>query len=100
MIAGGLILWICAVLGIATELSAMRPGWDWPRFGLALLPPVMVLDAVAETLLIRTGAYADVGAPPRYSLFGGHWYQIPLAQLVLCPSSSSCPRCCPPCCSS
>ncbi|GGL91841.1 hypothetical protein GCM10010129_39510 [Streptomyces fumigatiscleroticus] len=32
-----------------------------------------------------TGRGAYVGAPPELSLFGGHWYQIPLTQLILCP---------------
>ncbi|GHE14672.1 spirocyclase AveC family protein [Streptomyces alanosinicus] len=79
-----LILWIWLALGLAHKLAALRPHWGRLRLAAALLPPVMALDAIAESLLIHVGAFAYVGASPRYSLFGGHWYQLPLAEPLLC----------------
>ncbi|MFF4948656.1 spirocyclase AveC family protein [Streptomyces chattanoogensis] len=80
-----LILWIWPSLALATKLTVLRPQWGWPKLAAALLLPVMAIDVIAETLLIRTGSYAYVGASPEFSLFGGHWYQLPFAEVVLLP---------------
>ncbi|MFD3523095.1 spirocyclase AveC family protein [Streptomyces sp. NPDC058653] len=78
-----LILWIWAGAGMVRWLRRRRPRWGRARLALALLAPVAVMDAVAESLLIRTGAYSYAGAAPELSLFGGHWYQFPIAEMVL-----------------
>ncbi|GGM14744.1 hypothetical protein GCM10010129_68650 [Streptomyces fumigatiscleroticus] len=80
-----LIGWVWIILAIAVKISELRPHWGRARIAAAVVVPAMMLDVLAESLIIRSGAYAYVGAPPELSLFGGHWYQIPLTQLILCP---------------
>ncbi|MGW2317391.1 spirocyclase AveC family protein [Streptomyces sp. NPDC001680] len=77
------LVWI--TLAVAVKISTLHPHWGRARIAAAVVVPTMMVDVLAESLIIRSGAYAYVGAPPQLSLFGGHWYQIPLTELILWP---------------
>ncbi|MEH6374741.1 spirocyclase AveC family protein [Streptomyces sp. KLMMK] len=73
MVAWPLLQWL-----ITDRIAAKRPHWGMARLLAATMVVGVVVDTVAEGLWLQTGLLSYPSSLQALSLFGGHWYQVPL----------------------
>jgi hypothetical protein len=83
-------MYVWAMFGGVVVLNvAMRKAKErWPQLGRAGLVGfcflcILVIDLIAEPLMIRLGLYAYPGAIPGWTVNQGKYYQFPIYQVVL-----------------
>lgn len=71
-------------------ITKQRPQWGSTRTLVLTAVVAVATEAVLEIAWVLTGMYSwQSGAP--FALFGGHWYQVPLFELLLIPLLISAP---------
>ncbi|MFD8229440.1 spirocyclase AveC family protein [Streptomyces massasporeus] len=75
---GLMILWPWLQQIITSRLAGKRPYWGLARLMGASVLAAVVLDILLESAWISTGLYTFPTSLHALSLFGGHWYQLPL----------------------
>ncbi|MEW2581518.1 spirocyclase AveC family protein [Streptomyces syringium] len=90
VLAGAMIAYLAMNLWMWGQRWCLRPlrdriaSWSRPRILLVLIAAGALVDLILELLFVGVfGAYAFIGANWRLSLFGGHWYQLPVTTLLL-----------------
>jgi hypothetical protein len=81
----------CGILWLAAKGGMKVMRWSeakWPhlgRVGLAVIlyGAFLVFDLVTEVFWIRLGLYSYEGATGPFVLFPGHYYQIPMYEILL-----------------
>ncbi|ASF08190.1 hypothetical protein NBRGN_066_00610 [Nocardia brasiliensis NBRC 14402] len=88
VLAGGLmyiplIVWYWIQIRLVKQLLRFRPQWGMARLTPAVLLLGLLVDIPFEIALIAgTAGYGYPFADQTSSLFGGHWYQLPLGAIV------------------
>ncbi len=78
-----LIFWVWLVLAATNRISRRRPGWGLFRLAVVATLAGFVVDIVLQTVAIRFGTYAYARALPGFTMFEGHWYQLPLSSTLM-----------------
>jgi len=75
----------CAILGcwVMNKVKERRPGIGAPWLILASIVVCTVGLGVIELFWMRAGAYVYPDSIPSLTLFSGHYYQIPLYEIVI-----------------
>ncbi|MEW2580972.1 spirocyclase AveC family protein [Streptomyces syringium] len=86
-----LILWVWVTLTAAARVARWRPHWGTGRLVLFSALGCFVFDAVVEAVYIRLGAYAYPRTLEHFTLFPGHWYQLPLTASLMVTAAAVLP---------
>ena len=80
----GFLLWMTfGGLAAMRFVKARHPGISNVKLSIVGILAAMVVDMTLESLLIRfSGIYAYPGSIRTLSLWGGHWYQFPLYEML------------------
>lgn len=80
----GFLLWMTfGGLAAMRYVKARRPAISNVKLAVVGILAAMIVDMVLESLLIRfSGIYAYPGSIRALSLWGGHWYQFPLYEML------------------
>ncbi|MFI5783787.1 spirocyclase AveC family protein [Nocardia sp. NPDC051570] len=79
-----IVLWVAVQLVCLNYVTRRFPRWSTLRMLPVFFATGMISDFVVEAFFVPiTGAYAYPRAIHELSLFGGHWYQLPLINMVL-----------------
>ncbi|MBF6055022.1 spirocyclase, AveC family [Streptomyces eurocidicus] len=79
-----IVLWVGMQLVCLNHVTRRFPHWSVRRMLPVFFLTGVVSDIVVEGFFVPlTGAYAYPRALHELSLFGGHWYQMPLINIVL-----------------
>lgn len=76
------VAWPWAMLLIVATVNRRFPHWGRWRMAGVFVAAGLMADLIIEGFYIGTGTYIFPYAIHSLSLFGGHWYQIPLLQLL------------------
>ncbi|MEU2801436.1 spirocyclase AveC family protein [Streptomyces sp. NPDC006863] len=78
-----LITWAWLISVVVEHAARHRPTWKTPRLALVGFATGLAVAFAGETLMIYVfGLYAWTGTIHALSLFGGHWYQLPLTEMM------------------
>ncbi|MFD4737593.1 spirocyclase AveC family protein [Streptomyces virginiae] len=76
------MVWFWLQYKIYRQIARRRPHWSNGRLFLTATAIGIVIDLPLEPLFLLTGVFAyPVGYPP-LTLFAGHWYQLPLLEVL------------------
>jgi Spirocyclase AveC-like len=80
----GAVLWMWAQRALLAPILTRLSGWTTLKLLPVFVLTGMVINLVLEAMLIPVlGFYSYSRADWDLSLFGGHWYQLPLTQIVI-----------------
>jgi hypothetical protein len=75
--------WILATWAVVHRLVRDRPSWGIGQVTTATVVIALVVEVILETPFVLVGGYSWTSSS--LSLYGGHWYQLPLYAIVLTP---------------
>ncbi|MEU8570617.1 spirocyclase AveC family protein [Streptomyces pathocidini] len=91
------ILWAMIPIAIfdrmgGRESSSGMARWSLTHVIIATVAVGAVLEAILDPIWVKTGAgYAYAGVGQTFTVFSGHWYQFPLANILVFPLVLSLP---------
>ncbi|WP_344022170.1 spirocyclase AveC family protein [Streptomyces luteireticuli] len=80
---GMTIFWYWAADPAIGRIVGLRERWTRTRLVLVTLAVAVVASTAVETLYLQGGSYSYNHAIRSFSLFGGHWYQLPLTGVLI-----------------
>ncbi|SDS50482.1 hypothetical protein SAMN05216371_0057 [Streptomyces sp. TLI_053] len=74
---------IWPLTSVVTRINRRWPTWGTGRLFIACLVSGLAMAFISEEAMIFVGGlYSWTGAIRSLSIFGGHWYQLPITELV------------------
>ncbi|MET9418697.1 spirocyclase AveC family protein [Streptomyces klenkii] len=77
-----MLIWVHCQRWTVRQITRRRPDWGTVRLLPFLLMSGVAASVAFEVPVILAGLYAYPSAPQGLSLFGGHWYQLSLLQVI------------------
>ncbi|WKK23952.1 spirocyclase AveC family protein [Streptomyces olivoreticuli] len=78
-----LMLLVWPLAAVVIRAARRWPTWGTARLFLVCLAAGLVVSFVSEeTMIFIGGLYSWTGAIHSLSIFGGHWYQLPITELI------------------
>jgi hypothetical protein len=90
LLAGGPLAYACTIMliwmpwPVIRRVLQARPHWNLGKILCLAALLGVAADLVIEIPWLLIGGYTFNSAPADLSLFGGHWYQIPLYEIAMC----------------
>jgi hypothetical protein len=75
--------WLWIPWWLISRVAQLRPQWGMVRLLLASLLIGVLVDLILEIPWVNSGMYAYSTAPRPLSVFGGHWYQVSIVQILV-----------------
>ncbi|MER6398499.1 spirocyclase AveC family protein [Kitasatospora sp. NPDC059973] len=77
------VMWALPTLWVLGRAERRRPGLSTARLTLIAFTTAMAVEVVLEPVMVFSGAYVYAQAVPQLTVFGGHWYQVPVYAMVI-----------------